>query len=167
MTTAQSGTEIRGTSAAGRLLIELSCPVRWQRFERQARPGNYFCQWRRYAMGIFCESWRSSEAAAMLERNSSTEDTCTCVGLRPTGLSSPALQTRPPALTRVEKRINTFPMPTLSRRTLKNKPAHAHESSKQRLKRLLRQMVRNEFSILLNEVTNAYAATPARRRLIE
>jgi hypothetical protein len=35
------------------------------------------------------------------------------------------------------------------------------------LKRLLRQMVRNEFSIPSNEVTNGYAVTSARRRLIE
>jgi hypothetical protein len=35
------------------------------------------------------------------------------------------------------------------------------------MKRLLRQMLRNEFSIFLNEVTNGYGATPARRRLIE
>ena len=49
-------------------------------------------------------------------------------------------------------------MPTLSKRTTKNKPA-THESNKQRLKRLLHQMVRNEFSIPSNEVTNGYAAT--------
>ena len=58
-------------------------------------------------------------------------------------------------------------MPTLSKRTTKNKPAPAHEINKQTLKRLLRQMVRNDFSIFLNEVTNGYTAMPARRRLIE
>ena len=91
----------------------------------------------------------------------------TLVGFRPTELSSPALQTRPPILIILEKRISSFAMATLSKRSTKNKPAPGHEINKQTLKRLLRQMARNDFSIFLNEVTNGYTAMPARRRLIE
>ena len=57
------------------------------------------------------------------------EATCNRVALRPTGLSAPALQPRPPALTIIEKRISSFPMETLSKRTTKNKQTHAHESN--------------------------------------
>ena len=60
-----------------------------------------------------------------------------------------------------------FAVPTPSKRAIKKKSAHAQKSDKHRLKRLLRQMVRNEVSILLNEVKNGYAPTPLRGRLIE
>ena len=58
-------------------------------------------------------------------------------------------------------------MPSLSKRTTKNKPARALDGDMQSLKRLLRQMVRNEFFALVSEVSQGYAAKPARGRLIE
>ena len=87
------------------------------------------------------------------------------VGFRPTELSSPALQTRPPL--RVWWSEPSFPMRPISKRRTKNKPAYAHESNRQRLKRLLREMGWNDWSVPLNSLIDGGETTPAHRRIIE
>ena len=55
------------------------------------------------------------------------ESTFARVGLRPTGLSSPALQTRPPALTIVEKWISSFPDANSLKKDGKEQTCHSRE----------------------------------------
>jgi hypothetical protein len=67
----------------------------------------------------------------------------------------------------VKKRISSFPMPTFSKKNDKEQTGLRSREQQAEIETLLRQMVRNDFSIFLNEVTNGYTAMPARRRLIE